>query len=302
MSSGDTRHRDRPLALVKGAGDLATGVGWRLHRVGFDVLMTEAERPTVIRRTVAFAEAVYEGLVVVEGVEAVLVDGPSAARSAFERDEVAVMVDPSCAVALTMHPVLVVDAIIAKKNLGTAMSDAPAVVALGPGFRVGTDVHAVVETMRGHDLGRVLWEGEALPNTGVPGEIGGASAERVLRAPKAGVFAGSKRIGDRVCAGDVVADVDGAPVTTTIDGVLRGMLRSGLSVTPGFKVADVDPRAKPEHCLTISDKALAVAGGVLEAAGVLLGGFLPGSAPRPVVAAPAAVSDGAASGALSQED
>ena len=263
------------MALVKGAGDLATGVGWRLHRVGFDVLMTEVASPTVIRRTVAFAEAVHEGRCVVDGVEARLVADVEAARSTMADGAVAVMIDPTCATALTMAPLLVVDAIVAKRNLGTNIADGPAVVALGPGFRAGVDAHAVVETMRGHHLGRVILEGEALPNTGVPGEIGGASAERVMRAPVAGAFRGVRKIGDVVGVGDTVAFVDDEPVVTSIGGVLRGLLHDGLEVTPGFKVADVDPRADPEHCYSISDKALSVAGGVLEAAGVLLGGFLP---------------------------
>jgi len=264
---------DERLVVVKGAGDLATGVACRLHRVGFHVLMTEVARPTVIRRTVAFAEAVHDGCCEVEGIEGLVVDDAAGAQLVFNRGAVAVLVDPEARTALEMRPSLVVDAIIAKRNLGTRLGDARAVVALGPGFRAGVDVHAVVETMRGHDLGRVLWQGEAAPNTGIPGEIGGHGAERVLRAPLAGTFTASREIGDRVEPGDRVGDVDGEPVFTSIGGVLRGILRSGLPVTPGFKVGDVDPRATREHCFTVSDKALAVAGGVLEAAGVLLGGF-----------------------------
>jgi len=259
--------------VVKGAGDLATGVALRLHRVGMAVVMTEVQRPTVIRRTVAFADAVYEGRSTVEDVEARLVDGPEAAVSALSEGHIALMIDPSAETARAMGPALLVDAIIAKRNTGTLISDAPAVVALGPGFTVGVDCHAVVETMRGHDLGRVIWRGQAAPNTGIPGEIGGAGAERVLRAPGPGRFAGSRRIGDLVAPGDVVGEVGGVSVATTIGGVLRGLLRDGLEVTEGFKVADVDPRADPSRCLTVSDKALAVAGGVAEAAGVLLGGF-----------------------------
>lgn len=264
-----------PLAVVKGAGDLATGCALRLHRVGFNVLMTEVARPTVIRRTVAFADAVHEGRREVEGIEALLVDDAAGAQPAFDRGSVAVLVDPEARAAVAMRPHVLVDAIIAKRNLGTRIGDARAVVALGPGFRAGVDVHAVVETMRGHDLGRVLWQGEAAPNTGIPGEIGGYGAERVLRAPNAGTFTGCREIGDRVESGDLIGEVDGEPVYTTIGGVLRGILRSGLPVTLGFKVGDVDPRAAREHCFTVSDKALAVAGGVLEAAGVLLGGFRP---------------------------
>jgi xanthine dehydrogenase accessory factor len=301
MSRGASDHPPRPVALVKGAGDLATGVGWRLYRVGFDVLMTEVASPTVIRRTVAFAEAVHDGRAVVDGVPAELVADVAGARAAFDRGAIAVMVDPSCEVALTLEPDLVVDAIIAKRNLGTRITDAPAVIGLGPGFEAGVDVHAVVETMRGHDLGRVIFKGAALPNTGIPGEIGGASAERVLRASKAGTFTGLREIGDRVRSGDTVAHVDGEPVVTTIDGVLRGLLRTGLTVTPGFKVADVDPRARPEHCLSISDKALSVAGGVIEAAGVLMGGFQPAHVPR-LPASTASPSGDIAVGGLQQED
>ena len=187
--------------------------------------------------------------------------------------KVAVAIDPSANWWAGSRPPLLVDAILAKRNLGTRIGDARAVVALGPGFCAGRDCHAVVETMRGHTLGRVINEGEALPNTGVPGEVGGFGAERVLRAPGAGVFTARRAIGDRVSAGEVVADVDGLPVQSAIAGVLRGILRDGLHVTPGFKVGDVDARAAREHCFTISDKSLSVAGGVLEAAGTLLGGF-----------------------------
>jgi xanthine dehydrogenase accessory factor len=235
--------------------------------------MTEIEHPTPVRRTVAFAEAVYDGSAVVEGVEAVLAHGGAEARAACEDGKVAVVVDPAAHIVKELRPELVVDAIIAKRNLGTSKTDAPAVVALGPGFVAGVDCHAVVETMRGHTLGRVLFEGAAIPNTGIPGEIGGKGAERVIRAPRKGVFAATRSIGDQVRAGDAVGLVDGVPVLALIDGILRGLLRSGTRVTPGFKTGDVDPRADREHCFTASDKALAVGGGVLEAAGALLGGF-----------------------------
>lgn len=264
----------KPLAIVKGAGDLATGVGYRLHRVGFAVVMTETAAPTPVRRTVSFAEAVYEGRWTVEGVEAVRVVDAKEALAVTADGRVAVAVDPEAEFVGRLRPCLLVDAILAKRNLGTAIGDAPAVVALGPGFSAGRDCHAVIETMRGHTLGLVIYEGEALPNTGIPGEVGGFGAERVLRAPAAGVFKAFRVIGDRVAAGEVVAEVDGVPVHSAITGVLRGILRDGLQVTPGFKVGDVDARAAHEHCFTISDKSLAVAGGVLEAAGTLLGGFV----------------------------
>lgn len=262
----------RPLALIKGAGDLATGVALRLFRAGFRIVMTETAQPTPVRRTVAFAEAVYDGSATVEGVRAERAESKEDVFRLLEAGTIPVLVDPEARCLSWLHPHVLVDAIIAKRNLGTSINDAPAVIALGPGFTAGEDCHAVIETMRGHDLGRVIWRGQALPNTGVPGEIGGKSAERVLRAPKAGTFRAVASIGDLVHVGQVVGYVDDAPITSSLDGVLRGLLRSGLYVTPGFKMGDVDPRAKPEHCLTVSDKANAVAGGVLEAACTLLGG------------------------------
>lgn len=264
--------RNKPLALVKGAGDLASGVALRLHRVGFQVVMTEIDRPTPVRRTVAFAEAVYDGSATVEGVEAVLAEDQAEVEDVLASRRLPVLVDPETSCREWLQPDLLVDAIIAKRNLGTAKDQAPAVVALGPGFVAGRDCHAVVETMRGHTLGHVIWEGEALPNTGVPGEIGGKGAERVLRAPVAGVFRATAQIGDQVARGEVVGYVGDLPLASTLDGVLRGLLRSGLEVTPGFKMGDVDPRAEVAHCFTVSDKALAIAGGVLEAACMLLGG------------------------------
>ncbi|MBI2874593.1 MAG: EF2563 family selenium-dependent molybdenum hydroxylase system protein [Firmicutes bacterium] len=251
--------------MVKGGGDLGTGVAYRLHRVGFRVLVTELERPTVIRRPVAFAEAVYEGAAVVEGVTARLVRDTAEAMTAWEQGEVAVLIDHQGEAVGSLQPGVLVDAIMAKRNTGTSLRDAPVVVALGPGFAAGRDAHAVIETQRGHFLGRVIRQGEAMPNTGIPGEIGGASVDRLLRAPADGVFQGKARIGDRVKQGQVVALVGGVPMRSGLSGVLRGLLRDGLSVKAGTKSGDVDPRADPSHCFTISDKALAVAGGALEA-------------------------------------
>ncbi len=264
--------RPRPLALIKGAGDLASGVALRLLRAGFSVVMTEIARPTTVRRTVAFSEAVYDGRATVEGVEGIRADTPDQALRATASGRIPVIVDPSADSVPALRPLLLVDAVLAKRNLGTTVTDAPAVVALGPGFVAGRDAHAVVETMRGHTLGRVITQGAALPNTGVPGEVGGHAAERVLRAPAAGVFRGVLRIGDQVRAGDVAGHVDDHPVRSRLDGVVRGLLHDGLEVTEGFKLGDVDPRAEGAHCFTVSDKALAIAGGVLEAACALLGG------------------------------
>ena len=227
-----------------------------------------------MRRTVAFAEAVYEGSTAVEGIAGVRADGAADAPSAsLDGDVIPVVVDPEATIRHELEPALLVDAIVAKRNLGTRIDDAPAVVALGPGFVAGRDAHAVIETKRGHTLGRVLFEGAALPNTGVPGEVGGYTAERLLRAPCDGVFLADardrrhgrrgrgRRLGRPAC-----------PSATRLGGVLRGLLSSGLEVTEGFKLGDVDPRASREHCFLVSDKALAIAGGVLEAACALLGG------------------------------
>lgn len=259
------------LVLVKGGGDLATGVAHRLHRAGFPVVITEIENPTMVRRTVSFAECLYADEWKVEGITSTRADGKTPdekvenARAILEAGSVPVMVDPRAEVVAHLRPAVVVDAILAKRNLGTRIDDAEVVVGLGPGFTAGVDCHAVVETSRGHDLGRVILEGAAKPNTGIPGSIGGYTTERLLRAPQAGVFTSIAGIGDVVRAGEAVACVDGAEVRSAIDGVLRGLLRDGIEVSAGFKVGDVDPRAEPAHCHTISDKSRAIGGGALEA-------------------------------------
>ncbi len=259
------------LVLVKGGGDLATGVTHRLHRAGFPVAITEIGNPTMVRRTVSFAECLYAGEWKVEGVTSARAEGESIeekaanARAILEADSVPVMVDPRAEAIAYLRPAVVIDAILAKRNLGTRIDDAQVVIGLGPGFTAGVDCHAVVETSRGHDLGRVILEGAARPNTGVPGPIGGYTTERLLRAPRAGVFTSIARIGDAVRAGEAVARVDGLEVCSAIDGVLRGLLRDGIDVSAGFKVGDVDPRAEPSHCHTISDKSRAIGGGALEA-------------------------------------
>lgn len=253
-----------PLVIIKGGGDLATGIAHRLFRSGLDLIITEIDRPTVIRRSVAFASAVYEGETTVEGICAVRVKAEEIATTLAE-GKIPVVVDPDCSIRQQWVPWGLVDAILAKKNLGTTLQDAPRVVGVGPGFVAGVDVHAVVETMRGHDLGRVLTEGAAAANTGIPGEIGGYTRERLVTAPKSGVFRSQKNIGDTVMAGEILGYVADAPVTGSIDGVLRGILWDGLTVFQGMKIGDIDPRARPEHCWTISDKARAIGGGVLEA-------------------------------------
>jgi len=257
--------------LIKGGGDLGTGVAHRLHRAGMRVLVTELPQPLVIRRAVAFASAVYEGTATVEGVTARRLPLDRADIAAvWDRGEVPVLVDPQGLAIRALQPDVVVDAILAKRNTGTRIADAPAVIALGPGFTAGRDCHAVVETERGHYLGRVIWEGPARPDTGVPGQVGGEGARRVLRAPADGPLRGVRRIGDLVDEGEVVAFVADAPLAAPFHGVLRGLLRDGVPVRTGMKVGDVDPRGDPACCFSISDKARAIGGAVLEAILVLL--------------------------------
>ena len=255
------------LVLIRGAGDLASGIALRLWRAGLQVVMTEIERPTTIRRTVAFSDAAVQGFARVEDVEARFTPDAASARDLLEQGILPVLIDPEAACKTALRPDVLADAILAKKNLGTRITDAPIVIGVGPGFTVGTDCHAAVETMRGHSLGRAYYgAGDSpLPNTAIPGLIGGYTGERVLRAPADGIFTGALRIGDRVKAGDVAGYVDGVPMRCTIDGVLRGLLADGVPVTKGLKAGDVDPRCRPEYCQTASDKALAIGGGVLEA-------------------------------------
>lgn len=252
------------LVMIKGAGDLASGVAHRLHQCGFAVVMTETAQPTTVRCSVAFSRAVYAQSAEVEGVRARLAQDADAARRVLAAGEIAVLVDPQAQARIKLHPDVLIDAIIGKRNFGTTMGDAPVVLALGPGFTAGKDCHAVVETKRGHTLGSVIYEGSAIANTGVPGEIGGYSTERILRSPCAGVFAPVSAIGKPVQAGEMVATVDGQLVTAQIGGVVRGLLPAGTPVCAGMKSGDVDPRGVVDYCWSISDKARAIAGGVLE--------------------------------------
>lgn len=252
------------LVVIKGAGDLATGIAYRLFRSGFSVVMTELAQPMVIRRTAAFAEAIFVGRTVVEGVVAIKTE-LTQVRAVIARGEIPVVVDPEGLILKELQPLAVVDAILAKKNVGTKIQDAPIVIGVGPGFTAGKDVHGIVESMRGHYLGRVITEGTAAPNTGIPGEIGGYTKERILRAPGPGIFTGVAKIGDQVTKGDIVAYVDEQPVVAQITGTLRGLLHDQLLVPAGLKIGDIDPRCIIEHCFSISDKARSIGGGVLEA-------------------------------------
>jgi xanthine dehydrogenase accessory factor len=252
------------LVLIRGAGDLGSGVAYRLIKAGFPVVMTELANPLLVRGTVSYGSAVPYGSVIVEGITA---HRATPDQVAFRLDEgtIPVVVDPGSETIRTLRPEIVVDARIAKVNLDTTINDAPLVVALGPGFTAGVDCHAVVETNRGHSLGRVYWQGSAEPDTGLPARLNGKEGERVLRAPHDGELVQVVAIGDFVKTGDVIARVDKTPILAAFDGVLRGMLDNPAHVTAGLKIGDLDPRAKREHCFTISDKSLAIGGGVVEA-------------------------------------
>ncbi len=251
--------------LLKGAGDLGTGVAWRLYQSGFPIVITELAQPLVVRRTVAFASAAFDGEITIQGVTARRAGSFPEARRLLDDGIIPLLVDPETRAREHFKPTVLIDAVIAKRNTGTHIGDAPLVIGLGPGFTPKLDCHAVIETNRGHNLGRVLWDRPAEANSGVPGEIGGKGAERVLRAPTDGVLKGIKQIGDPVKTGEVIAQVGQDRVLAPFDGILRGLIHDGLAARAGMKVGDVDPRVDRQACFTISDKALAIGGGVLEA-------------------------------------
>jgi len=250
--------------LIKGGGEMASGVAHRLSRGHFGICMTEISKPQAVRREVSFCEAIHEGEKTVEGVTAKLVDTHKEIPKTWNNNKIPIIVNPDTKIKEFLKPDILVDATVAKKNLGTKITDASLDIALGPGFYAGRDVHIVVETNRGHNLGRIILDGEAEKDTGIPGVIAGFSVERVLRAPRDGELSALKDIGDYVEAGDIVAFVDDLPVKANIKGVIRGLLRSGSEVYKGMKTGDIDPRGIKEYCYTISDKARAIGGGVLE--------------------------------------
>lgn len=273
--------KKKDLIVVRGAGDLATGTIHRLKKAGFRLLVLEAEHPAAIRRQVALSEAVYAGSTRVEDVEAVRMDVDLAEKKnrkelleqemerIWKKDSVPVLVDPAGLSIAALRPAVVVDAILAKKNLGTTKEMAPLVIALGPGFTAGEDVDVVIETKRGHNLGRVIRSGSAVPNTGIPGIIGGYGKERVMHAQAEGILRNAASIGDIVEARAVIAEIETengtVPVEASLSGLLRGLIRDGYPVTKGFKIADIDPRKEElQNCFTISDKARCIAGSVLE--------------------------------------
>lgn len=273
--------KKKDLIVVRGAGDLATGTIHRLKKAGFRLLVLEAEHPAAIRRQVALSEAVYAGSARVEDVEAVRMDVDLAEKKnrkelleqemerIWKKDGVPVLVDPAGLSIAALRPAVVVDAILTKKNLGTTKEMAPLVIALGPGFTAGEDVDVVIETKRGHNLGRVIRSGSAVPNTGIPGIIGGYGKERVMHAQAEGILRNAASIGDIVEARAVIAEIETengtVPVEASLSGLLRGLIRDGYPVTKGFKIADIDPRKEElQNCFTISDKARCIAGSVLE--------------------------------------
>ena len=262
----------RPIRLselvvgLKGAGEMASGVAWCLYQANLrKIFLMEIPEPLAVRREVSFSEAVPLGEKTVEGVQAVRVEGRKAVRDAWDQGQLAVVVDPEWTMIEEMGPDVLVDAILAKRNLGTARKDAPLVIGLGPGFTAGRDVHMVVETNRGHDLGRIILEGTAEANTGVPGDIGGVAGERVFRAPASGRFTTLAAIGDEVRKGDLLGIVSDHEVRAEIGGVIRGLIASGYRVTEGLKLGDIDPRGEASYCTTLSEKSRAIGGAVLGA-------------------------------------
>jgi xanthine dehydrogenase accessory factor len=254
------------VIAIKGAGEMATGIATRLFQANFkQIFMVEIENPVAVRRQVSFCEAIHEGRADVEGVRAKRVENIKGISLAWANNCIPVLVDPDWKAIKTIHPQVVVDAIIAKKNLGTHRNEAPLVIGLGPGFEAGQDVHMVIETLRGHNLGRVIVKGCPAPNTGVPGQIGGFTSERLLRAPCFGNFTAIIPMGAMVKKNDVVGHVGDQPVIAKIDGILRGLIRDNTRVKDRLKIGDVDPRGNREYVTSISEKARAIGGGVLEA-------------------------------------
>jgi xanthine dehydrogenase accessory factor len=257
-------HQD--IVVVRGGGDIATGTICRLHNCGFKIVILETEYPTAIRRAVAFSEAVYDGTKIVENIMAKRVDTVADCDTCWHDGVIPLFVDPGGDYLPKLAPLALVDAILAKKNYGTRREMAPVTIGLGPGFSAGKDVHAVIETARGHQLGRIIYSGDPLPNSGIPGEIAGHSKERVFYAPAAGVIKVIQDIGTPVNKGDVVAQIGSSDVLAPISGWIRGMIRPQSRVEKYLKIGDIDPRLnEAENCFTISDKARCISGGVVEA-------------------------------------
>ncbi len=252
------------LIIIRGGGDIATGIGHRLFMSGFKVIILDIEKPLAIRRKVSFCEAIYSGEIIIEGVKAILAKNLNEIYSAIDNGYIPVFIDGKGEIIKTIGPMTVVDSILAKKNLGTTRNMAPITIGVGPGFEAGVDVDLVVETKRGHFLGKVIHKGKAENNTGIPGDILGYKEERIIRAEASGILKSYYNIGDKVEAGDIICEAGGRKITAKISGILRGIIKEGLYVEEGLKIGDIDPRGIEEYAYTISDKARAVGGGVLE--------------------------------------
>lgn len=271
----DRGMRQQNLVIVRGGGDLASGVIYKLYQCGYRILILECEKPSAIRREVAFCDAVYDGIKEVEGVVCRRISGTEECEKIWEQGEIPLLVDEDASVIPALHPAVVIDAILAKKNLGTSREMAPLTIALGPGFEAGKDVDFVVETKRGHQLGRIIRNGAAIPNTGIPGIIGGYGKERVIHAPVSGRIRNLSNIADLLEKGQTIAMIGNTPIAASLTGVLRGIIHDGYEVFQGMKIADIDPRKEEkQNCYTISDKARCIAGGVLEI--IISKGVLPG--------------------------
>ena len=259
-------HLSELLIWIKGAGEMASAVAWRLYMANIrNIIMTDLAQPMAVRRAVSFCEAIYDGEATVEGVRGERIERADDVADLWREGKIGVMVDPEGASASKLKPDVLIDAILAKKNIGTAITDAPLVIGLGPGFTAPGDVHLVIETNRGHDLGRIITSGSAEKNTGIPGAISGVARQRVLRAPEEGVFSADYSIGDRIRKNDTIGMVAGRPVKAQLAGVIRGLIRPGTRVARDLKIGDIDPRNEPGYSFTISDKARAISGSVLEA-------------------------------------
>ena len=252
--------------VIRGGGDLATGVAEVLYQSGFKILILDIEKPSSIRRSVCFSEAIYDGVTKVENIICKKVENENEIEKCWSEKIIPIMVDEKGEIIKKIKPDVVVDSIIAKKNLGTTKDMAPITIALGDGFEAGKDVDVVIETMRGHNLGRIITSGRAMKNTGIPGEIKGVSKDRVIYSLANGIFSSVKKIGDTVQKDEIIGYVGDVEIRGKISGVLRGIIRDGYEVTENMKIGDIDPRIEEKNnCFTISDKARSLGGAVLRA-------------------------------------
>jgi len=251
--------------LLKGGGDLATGIGYRLNRAGFKLLVIEKPEPTAIRRTVSFASAIYQDNIEIEGVKAMKINSPRELKLSWSKNKVPVTTTDQTALLTSFQPDIIIDGRMLKESTDQTIDEASLVIGIGPGFKINQNCNLAVETNRGHHLGRVIYEGSTAKNTGSPGNVNGYTDERVIHAPEAGIFQSDYQIGQKIKSGAIIGKINNKPLKAEIDGVIRGLLKPGIKITAGTKLADIDPRSKKDYCYYISDKALAIAGGVLEA-------------------------------------